>query len=221
MKERGITMTGESAPAILDDSKSQTRRLVKGAPDDTIEVVPSLHHHFGDLWDFRRRLHNPVAIRCPYGTAGSRLWIREAWRTYERPEDAVDGILFRDGAAFVPIENTQEAADRWVEAHDNGSYGDRWRSPRFMPRWVSRCELEITEVRVQRLQEISEDDARAGGAAYRIAPGGDLHGAFEGLGGEICYRAHYRDRWDRINAARAPWASNPWVFAISFRRVAP
>jgi hypothetical protein len=75
---RPITFTGPSIPAILADLKHQTRRLIADVPDGVIEVVPSLLAHGGDLWDFRRHMDNPVAIQCPYGAPGDRLWVREA-----------------------------------------------------------------------------------------------------------------------------------------------
>jgi hypothetical protein len=215
-------MQDESVLGIVDGRKNQTRRTVKDAPADAIEVVPSLLNHGGDLWDFRRWMNNPFAIRCPYGTAGDRLWVKEAWRTEERESDAVDGIRFRADDAFVPIANTAEAAERWVVAHDNGEYGEAWRSPLFMPRWVSRITLELAEVRVQRLQEISDDDARAEGCSGRdaepIAEGGTIY-AWHGRSSAPCPRAHYATLWDRINRTRAPWASNLWVWALTFRRV--
>lgn len=80
---------------------------------------------------------------------GMVLWVRETWRTHERPEDGLDGIEFRAGGVFVPIANTPEAADRWGEAHKNGKHGTRWRPPMFMSRWMARHLLRVVSVTVE------------------------------------------------------------------------
>ena len=94
----------------------------------------------------------------------------------------------------------------------------KWVTPLFMPRWASRITLEITDVRVERLQEISEDDARAEGAEWYgfadLQPNGELR-----EGPSFAYRAGFHDLWDSINADRCPWESNPFVWAVSFRKI--
>jgi hypothetical protein len=235
MRERSIMMQDESVLGILDGTKLQSRRLMKPQPAHLQLhewrgklVYEGEHrlwcwrgHTFENLWDFGE--HNEdrkqLAKLSPYGVVGDRLWCKEAWRTEERESDAVDGIRFRADNAFVPIANTREAADRWVVAHENGKHGDRWRSPLFMPRWASRLTLELVDVRAQRLQEISEADAKAEG----VAPLVTLRKGYPSKrAADIAHRS-YRDgyavRWDAINGRRAPWASNPFVWALTFRRV--
>ena len=87
-----------------------------------------------------------------------------------------------------------------------------------MPRWASRITLDITAVRVERLQDVSEEDARAEGAARRISPGGDLAGAFDHVDTPIGYRNHFADLWRSINGNDS-WDANPWVWVVEFKRV--
>ena len=114
----------------------------------------------------------------------------------------IDGIRFKADDAFVRIENTHKAAELWVDAHDNGKRGALWRSPRFMPRWASRISLDVRAIRCEQLQDISPDDSLAEGVS-----GWTKGTAFERL-------------WDEINGKRAPWASNPWVWVVTFARLA-
>jgi hypothetical protein len=161
-------------------------------------------------------------IECPYGRVGNRLWCRETWRTFERPEDGVDGILFRADNHFQPIESTRAAADQWLIAHDNGKHGDEWRPSIFMRRWMSRITLEITEVRVERLNQISVYDALKEGIKSATKDG-----RLTKYGLDSIEWYHWRQSpidtfaylWDQINGKKAPWDSNPWVWAITFKRI--
>jgi hypothetical protein len=113
---------------------------------------------------------------CPYGEPGDRLWVREAFDSWKCANESM--LLLNRGA---------------------------WKSPMFMPRWASRLTLEITEVRVQRLQEMSEEDAQEEG---------------RGTWGNGCRHRYFAGLWDSINAKRGhSWESNPWVWAVSFRQV--
>jgi hypothetical protein len=226
-------MTGPSVPAIFAGIKTQTRRLMTPQPAHLQHhewrgqlVHEGEHrlwcwkqHTFENLWDEgcreddRRRL---VAL-CPLGRVGDRLWVKEAWRTEERASDSVDGIRFAADNAFVPIENSASAADRWVVANDNGKHGAGWRSPLFMPRWASRLTLELVEVRVQRLQEISEDDARAEG----VEVGTKQPAIINGEPGHVAFfnaRDAFAYRWVALHG-RDSWSVSPWVWALTFRRL--
>lgn len=86
-----------------------------------------------------------------------------------------------------------------------------WRSPLFMPRWASRLLLEITDVRVQRAQDISDEDAKAEGV--------EMPDGIPQPPEWWSYREEYGHLWDRINGKRAPWSSNPWVWCVNFRRI--
>jgi len=272
MKERPILFSGPMVRAILAGAKTQTRRVVT-ARHPLTHIGPRGSEDSPDEWGYffdgpdhhgymvlgrghnDRHDHGLVSIPCPYGVVGDRLWVREKWRTYERPTDGVDGICFAADDAFVRIENTSAAADRWVVAHDNGDHGEAWRSPIFMPRWASRLTLEITDIRVQRLQEIGAADACDEGAAEVLEVGHALraecyakHGTWTGdekrdidgpFAGAV---AAFATLWDEINGnpqvtldddgapvlddndrpirvATRSWASNPWVWAITFKHV--
>lgn len=154
VRERPILFSGPMVRAILEGRKTQTRRLLKAA---AAEIVGDL---LGQPKWYLDRDPDRV-IRCPYGALGDRLWVREAWRAEERESDAVDGVRFRADDSFREIENTRAAADAWVYVYNNGKHGNGWRPGIHMPRWASRLTLELTDVRVQRLQDIDEADARA------------------------------------------------------------
>lgn len=150
-----------------------------------------------------------VTRRCPPSRyagwkRGERVWVRETWRTMERPRDCVDGILYADGV-WRAIENTVEAADRWVDANENGKHGKKWRPSIFMRQWMSRITLELTEdVRFENLQRISRAEVEAEG--------------FPSLGFD-----DFAKGWDAINGKRQggayAWKRNPEVAVIRFRVV--
>jgi hypothetical protein len=250
VKERPILMAAPMVLRTLDGKKGQTRRPIRWRPysDDTainlafsgLEVgnyctgVPSSgwvlqSRGGGGCWNDRTKREF-----CPYGDVGDHLYVRETWRAEERESDSVDGVAFAADGAFRPIESTREAADRWVEAYDNGRHGAAWRPSIHMPRWASRLVLEITEVRVQRVQDISAEDAIAEGLTaltkdggrtvkYGIPdrdgwPGNDDHG-WHWHEWEVDPRKAFAKLWDSVNPERVGWAANPWVFAISFRKV--
>jgi hypothetical protein len=160
----------------------------------------------------------------------ARVRVLEKWRTYERPADLVDGILFEADGAFVPIENTPEAAERWVDAHKNGIHRDKWRSPWFMPRWAARTDLAVFQARLVHLKDIGDEDAAAEGARHwpdipDPHPYGDgARWSFgEPASTDECLgtaRFAFANHWDQINGTRAPWADNPWVWAYTFARAA-
>ena len=244
MKERPIIFSAPMVRAILDGRKTQTRRVVKPQPvgGDRIE-------RDGSGWVVGRMRDSENAWRplpCPFGQPGDGLWVRETWSGLH---------VFRNTAplerkSFVGDGYPYMREDVWYWADGEPEYGD-WERPRpsiHMPRWASRLTLEITGVRVERLQEISEADAEAEGFAaipaqrwwhgYRDVDGKQLHQQFEGevppdwmiepkplhVGGEqILYpsaASQFRDLWDSLNAKRGfGWESNPWVWAVSFRRV--
>lgn len=130
--------------------------------------------------------------RCPYGEPGDRLWVRETWA---KPGEVGDEIEYR--------------------ADNPDPLGARWRPSIYMPKGLSRIKLELTGVRVQRLQAISEEDARAEGAPA-LAEGVDDAAAFG-----LRHTVGFARLWDSINLDRAPWAANPWVWALTFKRVTP
>lgn len=214
MKERPILFSSPMVLAILEGRKTQTRRIM-----NLIEFQPCTASGDGWDWDFRDRRGRwnsyttkqlVESKRNPYGTPGDRLWVRETWGRCDR-----DRVIYRadDIDALAKERN-------WVS-------WPTWRPSIFMPRWASRITLEVTEVRVQRLHEISEEDAKAEGVTPYTPPDGhiSLDQRVPGPGFDRCrlgdqpHRLPFADLWDTINGKRAPWSSNPWVWAISFRRV--
>jgi hypothetical protein len=194
-KERPILFSAPMVHAILDGSKTQTRRVVKYSCD--MEFEPQ-DPHYGPYWlayAAGDAMGEDAKVRCPYGIPGERLWVRETF----------------NGNAEVGY------AYRATEPEMNGC---PWRPSVFMPRAASRILLEITDVRVQRLQEISEEDARAEG----VSDGGCLScGNSEPCGcsdPQPDARDGFSWLWQSIYGPDS-WHANPWVWAITFRRVKP
>lgn len=203
MKYRPIIMTGPSLPALADGTKTQTRRLVKHLP--AYKKAPS-----GD------RLSKIIA-GCPYGVVGDRLWVREAFAEFavgNRTGVSSTCIAYRASCAtdggFDYVNNGDEIMRLKVT---------KWTSPLFMPRWAARITLELTEVRVQRLQEISEEDARAEGVARDTSPCDHKRYSCEEIGcmGQT-HRAGFCDRWCDLHGIDT-WLSNPLVWALSLKTV--
>jgi hypothetical protein len=223
MKERPIIFSGESVRAILDGRKSMTRRVCKPQfPEDA---------------DYK----NAYVLKSPYGIIGDRFWVRETWKPGAWRNDGRVAIDYQaspelthtpwvsigeQAIQFIP-KWLDEVAKSGLEPNSDGRYewesGKsplKWKSPIFMPRWASRIILEITDIRVEQLQDITEEDARAEG----VIDGGCLNcGEHEpcGCGNPMPdARDAYVSIWNTLNAKRGyPWESNPWVWAISFKVV--
>lgn len=239
MSERGVIFTGDSVRAIMAGTKTQTRRVIPAHPEGSFCRAPCI---VGDTYLSPAKVGLALGaddflemarVDCPYLSwkrddllapeKKNRLWVRETWRTCERPDDHTDGILFRADGAFVSIQNTSEAAEDWVVAHDNNKHRDAWRSPLYMPRWASRLSLRVTDVRVQRLQDLSEEDAIAelglvDHPMWIDSPGEYFESKEYGLEGRSPV-ALYRIVWERIHGKKVPWESNPWLWAVTFEKV--
>jgi len=201
--------------AILDGRETQTRRIVNPQPvyETTSQDVQWFRWRHQGLTANGIQTHLPMA--SPYGQSGDRLWVRETHGIF-----GVDGRTVSVGyAERLPAGKTLADTDGGLDLitlDDDKSLAwakarvdyERWRPSIFMPRWASRITLEVTGVRVERLQDISEADAIAEGIERPNNP--------------VWYAVdEYQHLWDQINAKRAPWASNPWVWVIEFKRVAP
>lgn len=180
-------------------------------------------------------------IACPYGAVGGRLWVKEthaffsidAFKYLEGPLESLGlrayggkplspgcDLRWGTGDAMVHYAAHHPASVKELSASSGFSTyrsttPDKWRPSILMPRWASRITLDVADIRIERLHDITEEDAKAEGAAWRIAPGGDLAGAFEGLGGDIGYRNHFADLWRKINGAES-WDANPYVWVVEF-----
>lgn len=184
--------------ALLGSTKTQTRRVVK--PGRHVEVT----------WDSVALGGDPAALPCPYGQPGDRLWVRETSQAIELPS-GLDGVRYLADDAFRPIENTRDAAGAWLKMHTYRGGKGLTVPGIHMPRWASRITLELTGVRVERLQDISVADAIAEGVVETNA---DLRGL------EPCMEWYYayEDLWRQINGPSS-WTANPWVWVLEFRRV--
>jgi len=216
VKSRPIIFSGESVRAILEGRKRMTRRVVKPQPTlrrgfDLEMPGPLSTRAIPVCWDCKAHgvpNESPYpqlwltdeAIPCPYAV-GDVLWVKEAWTDRpiigeKRVHHKADGI----GTATKLFE---------------------WKSPLFMPRWASRLTLRITDVRVERLKEISHEDAIAEGCAgtnwvasspYIIGPHAD--------DGELP-QEEFQRRWDELNARRDggayAWTKSPWVWVVTFK----
>ncbi len=195
MKELPIRFSGPMVKAILDGSKTQTRRVVKQDRDGLLDCKPT------PAWDAFWQ-----CVACPYGKPGDRLWVRETFGI-----DDEDGavLYFADPDTAQNAEHARICEDRYP----------RRRPSIHMPRWTSRILLEITGVRVERLQDISEADAQAEGIEYSER--------FEGycIGMAEHYHSHdprlsYASLWESIYGPDS-WSANPWVWVVEFRRIEP
>ena len=213
MKERPILFSAPMVRAILDGSKTQTRRVVKPQP-----IEDRLHDHverkYGlfTWWAGNRTFSIQHQARCPYGQPGDRLWVRETWNVTHHSQLAPGENIaksaedcVRDNNGFMPscAEGVVYAADGVTSHPVHGKA--RWRPSIHMPRWASRILLEITDVRVERLQDISEADAISEGVQHST-----LNDP----------RVEYRWLWESINGPDS-WAANPWVWVIEFQRIEP
>lgn len=200
MKELPILFSGPMVRAILEGRKTQTRRIVRGqkriAEDVTHFDPPSGLVGWGAN-DAAVIEHWPKMLRCPYGAHGDRLWVRETWA----PRDDL-------GLRALYAADFDRASERGLWRLRGGSlrFGGDWRPSIHMPRKFSRISLEVVDVRVERLQAITNADARAEGVELCGPNCGDARGHFQAL-------------WDDINGTRGPFRANPWVWVVEFRRL--
>ncbi|MEX5769099.1 hypothetical protein AB4Y55_25470 [Serratia nematodiphila] len=217
MKERPVIFNGEMVRAIIDGRKTQTRRALNWKRQPYTEMA---ERDDGSLWPWAEdgERGGDIWFSCPFGEVGDRLWVRETFAILGNEDGCPidwDGNL---------IKGDEKHADRIYKAscwQEPGNYGlwsipDRdtqyegaWRPSIHMPHWASRITLEITAVRVERLNDISEEDARAEG----VAPSQHIITPPEAL-----YRVGFLKLWESIYGEES-WRANPWVWVIEFRRM--
>jgi hypothetical protein len=202
VRERPILFSGPMVRAILDGSKTQTRRVMKPQPLYKDAEI-------GWLWDRKGRgTERPADAHfdppygftqshwgwlSPYGVAGDRLWVRETWFGNNPGSDEPETFHYRATDPDFSINGRSV-----------------WRGAIIMPRKACRLVLELTDVRVERVQEINENDAQAEGAPSDTTD----------LAGYAPYKSGFAYLWQQINGARGyGWSVNPWVWVLSFRRV--
>lgn len=224
-QSKPILFSGPLVRAIMEGRKTQTRRVVKNQGEGTVRAevvgpwvhlydesvpVPGTTNRAGKMW----------TTKCPYGANGDRLWVREnGWQRPVRTEQ-----MMRQGAdTWERYYYDADGIDA-EEAAELKAFGFKRRPSIHMPRWASRLTLEVTGVRVERVQEISEEDAKAEGIAYTglVKPGTSttLRETY-GVGDEghaPTARSAFMDLWDEINCPRGfGWESNPFVWVVEFR----
>ena len=213
-----IIMSAESVRAILDGRKTQTRRVIKPQPepflDTKTKMVWSYHHRavygtYAEMAEFMR-LHSPY-------TVGQRLWVRETWNARDVVYDEYCGG-YEAGYPLNPMPRTRPEYRYVIDFKATDGDEGPWRSPIFMPHWASRITLEVTGVRAERLQEITEADVDAEGFNGDF-PGRAFPSVFTGdwdYYGQFSMPECYGILWDSINGKRYPWDSNPWVWVVEF-----
>ncbi len=202
MIERPILFNGEMVRAILDGKKTQTRRPIKPACDyvqDWDKNDPSYGPYYQDEYGMGQK----TVDACPFGQVSDRLWVRETFFG----DEEWGGCFYR---ADMPIRcgdgNTIYASEF------------KWKPSIHMPRWASRITLEITGIRVERVQDISQRDARAEG-------GPPSHPSVDKVSRTFGFadfsRSWFGQTWNSIYAAKGyGWDVNPWVWVVKFSRVA-
>lgn len=217
MSDRPIIFSAPMVLAILAGRKSQTRRVLEPQPEH-LQVYDwkgnRLHdseyrhwcwkgHVGADNWDDITTQLRPA---LPYAV-GDRLWVREAWAPVNN-----DGDRWIDYRATPRLPGSVKRAAGWDNAPDDPE-ALRWRSPIHMPRSASRFTLTVTDVRVQRLQDISAADSIAEGVECDTCRAMN-HSACNGRG---CFAslAEYRALWTRLHGPNS-WDANPWVTATTF-----
>ena len=208
-KSRPILFSGAMVRAILDGTKTQTRRVIKPQPSSCNLVL----HDGEDQPRHTDSWFEEGKKRSPY-QPGDRLWVKEAWAkvpatAYHYDESIPHRVLDEDGYKWWAI---------YKEGWERSSNG--WKSPRFMPRWASRIELEIVSVRVERLNDISSRDCFAEGACHLPVEVALAPGNRHSVGNHHAALYQYSQLWESING-KGSWALNPWVWVVEFRRVTP
>ncbi|AUU37772.1 TPA: hypothetical protein ACKRTJ_000874 [Proteus mirabilis] len=228
MKERGIIFNAEMVRAILDGRKTQTRRIVKNVmPDNGIWLKKPTKTRSGTTTHV---LDAPKHNLCPLGKIGDRIYVRETWSVVSHEFDD-DGLMID----YVPDRQTKAVHEMpyghgYLTGHviysadgdftwgdDDGCVDGRscWKPSIHMPRWASRITLEITDVRVERLNDISQSDAIAEGAP-------PSHPTIDAISRECGFpdfsRSWFGQTWWHIYGKKN-WQDNPWVWVIEFKRI--
>lgn len=236
MADRPIIMSGPMVRALLDGRKTMTRRVIKRLlrfgpiTEFGRSTTPGYDWCFRDREMRRHDLtHDELLSYCPYGVPGDRLWLRETFvieNTQEYDEIVVepqDGRPIRviderdwGRCRLIPHYRATEPEPHIVPADVEDSFDDRtrWSPSIFMKRWASRLTLQLTDVRAERVQDISADDIYAEGTpgAWDDHTPGGKHLCL------VACRAAFIDLWNAINGQKSgcSWDDNPWVWALSF-----
>ncbi|HBQ5942858.1 TPA: morphogenetic protein [Klebsiella pneumoniae subsp. pneumoniae] len=206
--ERGMIFNAEMVRAILDGRKTQTRRIIKPQPEATLSGSLSGKWLSRPLNGLLLPKIEDIAIHCPFGVVGDRIWVRETFQGPLFDYDLMDSYC-KDPTPFEKPEFCVYKADG-VPAPEFYDADDElhccWRPSIHMPRWASRILLEITNVRVERLKSISDGDALREGCSTADMKSGD------------CVADVFARLWASIYGSSS-WNANPWVWVIEFKCV--
>lgn len=233
MNEKPILFNAEMVNAILSGRKTQTRRIMKS---DCMEIAEK---DDGSLWPWREDCERggDIWYPCPLGVVGDQLWVRETFQgplfDYEQMESYLEDSAKFESPEYCVYRADGNTAPEFVDADDN--LHCKWRPSIHMPRWASRINLLITGVRVERLQDISEQDAMAEGITAkeviietRYEGGGHVEITAERFffvgGDDEGYESAgeaFAELWDSIYGQEEgeSWEANPWVWVINFERM--
>ena len=214
MKERPILFSAPMVRALLADTKTQTRRVAS-------KLVR--HPDLGNLYTpgalvLEREPQHVIERACPYGQTGDRLWVREAHAFSVRDPEGYDWHDDPENWDVIYRADERQPAGGWRDSEGN-AIQPPWRPSIHLPRWASRITLEVTAVRVERLQDISEADAIAEGCTQNHNGyfWGGPH-AVSGLKQMATAKQAYSDLWKSINGPGS-WDANPWVWVVEFKRL--
>ncbi|ARS97874.1 hypothetical protein JJ672_14630 [Klebsiella pneumoniae] len=235
MTERGMIFNAEMVRAILDGRKTQTRRPIKWKQTRFTEIG---EREDGSKWPWSEDAEHACDFwhPCPFGAVGDRIWVRETWATLGNEDGCCvdwEGNLCkgdeRSAARIYRASCEQRPGDYglwsipddayWKPHTKEHKFEGAWRPSIHMPRWASRILLEITDVRVERLNAISEEDATAEG----VPPAGSLLPDYPGTfltpkGDFATAKVAFQRLWESIYGEES-WKANGWVWVISFKRV--
>lgn len=204
MTERGMIFNSEMVRAILDGRKTQTRRIIKLSHERGM-LNPVIKGSNGEITSVSCRL---APLLCPYGQLGDRIWVRETFNGFWLDDDVIQEI--KDGVSLA-----SELCDYKADYSDGSKPAEGWTPSIHMPRWASRILLEITDVRVERLNAISQADAIAEGAP-------PSHPSIDCVSQEYGFpdfsRSWFGQTWQHIYGEES-WQANPWVWVIEFKRI--
>ncbi|HDH0408326.1 TPA: hypothetical protein PIO36_004458 [Klebsiella pneumoniae] len=225
--ERGMIFNAEMVRALLSGRKTQTRRIMKPQPEPCprgghwwpSNVFKTMLHVEDEMQNGKGGWGGLVGDACPFGAVGDRIWVRETWGVVshafsddglmidwvpDRPATAIHEMPFGNGYYSGYAIYAADGDYTWGD--DDGYEDGRscWKPSIHMPRAASRILLEITDVRVERLRSMSQDDARAEGV---IAASGPMEAGLA-----------FRELWDSIYGEES-WKANPWVWVIKFKRI--
>ncbi|MBV6436785.1 MAG: hypothetical protein AELANPGJ_02056 [Anaerolineae bacterium] len=233
MKERPILFSGAMVRAILSGAKTQTRRIVKPQPTKTSGTnrgypLPLMANDWA--WPHPRSVATTISnrpngplgweIHCPYGQPGDRLWVRESFNL-GRPLLNCEGVADDEELWIGRLPKDDPRKQPFMRAWRVGYAADgcegKMRPSIHMPRWASRMTLEITSVRVERLNDINEADAIAEGVTA-VSSGGVTLFTTTGVNCFQTAKDAYAALWESINGPGS-WDANPWVWVVEFRRI--